>query len=239
MKTSGSELKARARASLTGNYALLIAALLSVSVFTSAANALINIFGGNAQGITAILIEVIVNLLLTVLSSGVFYLYLNVSRGYAIRVDDIFFCFRNHPDKMILISLIFVGINLAAAVPFVLILGVLFLALGATLAELMIAPFVWVILVICAIAWAVLAITLDLTFSQVLFLYIDHPEGQVLDFFRESRRVMTGNRLRLFWLFLSFMGLSLLSVLSCGIAFLWVLPYMNVTLAGFYDDLYE
>ena len=48
---------------------------------------------------------------------------------------------------------------------------------------------------------------------------------------------MAGNRGRYFYLQVSFAGLSLLSVLSCGIGFLWVLPYMQTANALFYRNL--
>ena len=59
---------------------------------------------------------------------------------------------------------------------------------------------------------------------------------KVLAAFRECRLLMKGNRGRLFYLFLSFIGWSLLSLCSLGIAALWVRPYMNQTFVIFYLD---
>ena len=52
-----------------------------------------------------------------------------------------------------------------------------------------------------------------------------------------SRKLMSGNKIRLFYIFLSFVPLLLLGLLSCGIALLWVSPYMNATLAEFYMSI--
>jgi uncharacterized membrane protein len=36
---------------------------------------------------------------------------------------------------------------------------------------------------------------------------------------------------------LSFIGWALLCILSLGIGFLWLIPYVNVSLAKFYQDI--
>jgi len=41
----------------------------------------------------------------------------------------------------------------------------------------------------------------------------------------------------LFTLQMSFIGWWFLSVLTFGIGFLWLVPYMNVTFAKLYDDI--
>ena len=48
---------------------------------------------------------------------------------------------------------------------------------------------------------------------------------------------MKGNRKRLFLLELSFLPLMLLCILSFGIGFLWLEPYMQMTYTHFFLDL--
>lgn len=48
---------------------------------------------------------------------------------------------------------------------------------------------------------------------------------------------MKGSKGRFFYLTVSFFPLLLLGFLSCGIAFLWLVPYMNATYAEFFLDL--
>lgn len=78
---------------------------------------------------------------------------------------------------------------------------------------------------------------LMLSYSQAVYLYIDDPHMKVMDALRESKEMMRGNKGRLFYLIISFIGLLLLSVLSCYIGLLWIAPYMNTTLTLFYMDL--
>lgn len=53
----------------------------------------------------------------------------------------------------------------------------------------------------------------------------------------KSKQMMEGNKLKLFYLGLHFLGWFLLCILTLGIGFLWLFPWMNVTTAKFYEDL--
>ena len=67
-------------------------------------------------------------------------------------------------------------------------------------------------------------------------LILDHPELKCLEVFKECRLLMHGNRLRLLYILLSFIGYGLLVLCSFGIASLWVVPYQTETLVIFYLD---
>lgn len=75
------------------------------------------------------------------------------------------------------------------------------------------------------------------SFRYALSFYIlaDHPEMGILDIIRESKRLMYGNKWKLFCLELSFIGWIILGTLTAGIGYLWVMPYMIATTAGFYE----
>lgn len=48
---------------------------------------------------------------------------------------------------------------------------------------------------------------------------------------------MKGHKWELFVLSLSFIGWYLLVALTCGILSLWIVPYVNVVMANYYDEL--
>ena len=77
------------------------------------------------------------------------------------------------------------------------------------------------------------------TYSYAMAPYIkaDHPEYTATQAIDESRKMMNGNKSRLFCLHLSFLGWLLLTACCCGIAMLWVTPYMNAATAAFYEEL--
>jgi uncharacterized membrane protein len=49
--------------------------------------------------------------------------------------------------------------------------------------------------------------------------------------------MMAGQKWKYFKLFLFFIGWYLLCILSLGIGFLWLIPYIYATHASFYEDL--
>ena len=53
----------------------------------------------------------------------------------------------------------------------------------------------------------------------------------------KSKEMMDGNKWKLLCLEFRFLGWTLLCILTFGIGFLWLIPYMMVSLAQFYDDL--
>lgn len=53
----------------------------------------------------------------------------------------------------------------------------------------------------------------------------------------KSRELMMGHRWELFKLDLSFIGWALLSILTCGIGFFWLSPYVETSHALFYQEI--
>ncbi|WP_226799594.1 DUF975 family protein [Carnobacterium mobile] len=106
---------------------------------------------------------------------------------------------------------------------------------------------IYIIVSIFTFLWTLLfiipGIIKSYSYSQAYFIYKDrmeHSEGEkpsALDCITESRRLMDGHKWEYFILQLSFIGWGLLSLLTLGIGFLWLNPYMNATYAAFYDNL--
>jgi len=76
-------------------------------------------------------------------------------------------------------------------------------------------------------------------FSYALTPYIlnDEADLPVREAIRRSQQMMRGNKWRLFCLYLSFIGWSLLCCLTFGIGFLWLTPYVRTSVAVFYEDI--
>ena len=88
--------------------------------------------------------------------------------------------------------------------------------------------------------WALLLIIPGImkAFSYALTPYIimDEPELTARQAITRSCEIMEGRRWKLFCLYLSFIGWGILSLLTFGIGFLWLVPYMNASVAAFYED---
>ena len=69
------------------------------------------------------------------------------------------------------------------------------------------------------------------------YILEDNPELGAVDAIHRSRMMMRGHKFDLFWLYLSFIGWFLLSLLTLGIGFLWLVPYMETAQAAFYEEV--
>ena len=74
-------------------------------------------------------------------------------------------------------------------------------------------------------------------YSATYYLLRENPDMTAMDALRESQRLMNGNKMRLFCLDLSFLGWYLLSIVTFGIALIWVMPYHEAARAAFYEDI--
>ena len=75
------------------------------------------------------------------------------------------------------------------------------------------------------------------SYAMVSFVLADHPEMTASEALAESKRIMKGNRWRLFCLNLSFIGWSFLCIFTLGIGYIWLLPYTQVANAAFYREV--
>ena len=89
------------------------------------------------------------------------------------------------------------------------------------------------------ILYGVVTVILSLIYSQAFFLLHDFPNYSAKELLVMSRQLMKGSKGRLFYLNVSFFPLLLLGLLSCGIAYLWLVPYMNATATEFFLDLIQ
>ncbi len=82
-----------------------------------------------------------------------------------------------------------------------------------------------------------------ISYSQALYIYKDlSDKGQaggytITDFITRSRKLMDGHKADYFVLQLSFLGWFILGCITLGIGFIWIAPYYELTMSGFYDDL--
>ena len=96
------------------------------------------------------------------------------------------------------------------------------------------------LLLVGFILWIVSSIYLyikGLSLSVTFNIAYDEPELTGMQTASKSQELMKGHKGGYFILTLSFIGWAILSVLTLGIGFLWLLPYMQVSFVCFYDAL--
>lgn len=102
---------------------------------------------------------------------------------------------------------------------------------------------IYVVTTIFTFLWSLLfiipGIIASIAYSLVYLIKLDNEELSTLEVIKESKRLMDGHKWEYFVLNLSFIGWILLGLLTFGILYFWLIPYMSVTQANFYNYLKE
>ncbi len=76
-----------------------------------------------------------------------------------------------------------------------------------------------------------------ISYSQAFFILADNPASGAMEAINKSQKMMYGYKWKYFCLCCRFIGWALLCCLTLGIGFLWLVPYVHVSCANFYDDV--
>ena len=246
-RTSISDLKAKAKDQLLGNYGMatgsfallfvILYAIMSIiiSAFTLGVvrtNPTLFTAGFTGQLISQVL-GMVVGTLSVLFSVGYIQILRKISKGEQAQLSDLLHVFKNHPDKVIIVSLIMTGAQFVLLLPATIVMGGGFVNKGTL--ELDGKRFLlWVILYIAGFA---ISFIIDLMLAMSFMIYLDDPDTEVSQILSGSISMMRGNKFRYFYMLLSFLGYWLLIIMSAGIAMLWVVPYQTMTALEFYNDL--
>lgn len=89
--------------------------------------------------------------------------------------------------------------------------------------------------------WALLLIVPGIVaacrYAMTYYILADNPTMDAMDAINRSKEMMMGNKWKFFCLGWRFFGWGLLCALTCGVGALFLLPYMQVSISKFYDDL--
>lgn len=238
------ELKNAAKDKLDGKYTGAVLILVLSSLISNTVNLLIDSIGTatldtirqlSGAGAAYAIIFVVFNILLiladiicAVMDVGITLYFLNIACRRPLSVRDLFYGFQNDSKKSLIIAVAIVLCRLACLMPFQYLVQTLLRT--RELKWLLYAGFALVI-GLCIYVTVFLGIALS------YYLMLDFPQISAKETLALSWRTMRGQRRRLFFLELSFLPLMLLCVLSFGIGFLWLKPYMQMTYACFFLDL--
>jgi uncharacterized membrane protein len=99
----------------------------------------------------------------------------------------------------------------------------------------------YLLIALFVILWCLLLIVpgiiAALSYSMTFFILADDNSVKAMEAIDKSKKMMYGYKAKLFRLFLRFFGWGLLCILTLGIGLLWLIPYMQITMAKFYDDV--
>lgn len=96
-----------------------------------------------------------------------------------------------------------------------------------------------VLMLIFIVLWSLLfiipGIIAALAYSQTFFILTEKPSLGALEAIRQSKDMMRGHKWTFFCLTLRFVGWGILAILTCGIGFIWLIPYVMTSYAHFYE----
>jgi uncharacterized membrane protein len=97
----------------------------------------------------------------------------------------------------------------------------------------------FLLMVLYVLLWTLLliipGIIAALSYSQTFFILADDETIGATEALAKSKAMMDGYKLKLFLMSLRFLGWGLLSILTLFIGLFWLIPYMFVSYAKFYD----
>ena len=92
-----------------------------------------------------------------------------------------------------------------------------------------------VIIIIGSILFIIPGIIAWLMFSQVLYIIAEDNKIDPYNALVKSKKMMEGNKWKLFKIMLIILLLAIVCILTLGIGFIWLAPYQNAVYAKFYN----
>ena len=96
-----------------------------------------------------------------------------------------------------------------------------------------------VIIFIGSILLIIPGIIASLMFSQVLYIIAEDNKIDPYNALVKSKKMMEGNKWKLFKIILRILLLAIVCILTLGIGFIWLAPYQNAVYAKFYNTIKE
>ncbi|MBQ9140818.1 MAG: DUF975 family protein [Lachnospiraceae bacterium] len=228
---SSAELKDLAKEKLIGRYGITMSAFILVSCITYLITFLVT--GSmptqtTTQYVIYSLVTGIISVFLGVFQTGTSLFYLNIACGQPYRLEDIFYGISNQPSRSITVSLANTLANWVCLTPTQIFLLLFMNSESITYLMLMF---------VATGVGLLIYVPVSLAISQSFYILLDFPEYTGKQALAASWKLMKGHKGRLFYIQVSFLPLMILSFLSCGLGFLWLTPYMNMTYTLFFLDI--
>ena len=230
---NSTELKANARGYLINNYGRVVPVQLMYLLFVYMVDGLSGglLTSGQFTFLRSALafgLAFISAVLGEILKFGLCRFYMNLCCNFPANVSDLFRGFRFADDRPARIAVI-----LISRMVFYLCPAFAVFALYAITNNHFLLPIGSLIGVVGFIFYYIFRLQL----SQCYYLILDFPEKSADEIVGLSKWLMQGQKLRLFYLQVSFIPILLLSLIPCGLGLLWSMPYANASFACFHLNL--
>lgn len=235
MNHTSAELKQMARANLSNKWNAVLGLTAMQTLIVFALTQCTTLFQSTTWlGTTVyIIVNLIINLLTTLLSVGASFFYLKICRGRDYKLTDMFAVFKMNPDRFLIVALIQNLLILLVQLP-------LYIQPISTIISISDSIHIIILSVVCSIAGSLVSTIFSMFFGISYYLMLDFPELEAIASMRLSATLMRGNKWRYFYIFaLSFLGWEFLGGMTFGLGYLWITPYVTMTRTYFYCDVLE
>ena len=232
------EIKGLSRENLHGKYPLPIGIYLLMIVIISLISSPFQRMVQNAatdMSVTYMLIgllgEIIVFLIAILFGAGFTKVHLNIGRRKDATFQDFLYPFKNHPDKFMGFGVLLALIGVACSLPGAICIGIVAVTQSDILA---------IAGIVLLVVGMIVMIIISLGFALTTYILLDDPYGtKVIQAMKQSWKYMKKRKGTLFVLYLSYIGIFLLGILSFGLGLLWVEQYVQQSLSVFYLKVKE
>ena len=229
-KTSA-ELKALAKDSLMGKYGVTICASILYMLITYATtefSALFLFLPGIIGTILYYLSVFIITVFTGIFAYGFNFIFLKISCNVPVKTSDLYYGFTTHTKEILKAQLFRSLISYVAFIPCYIFNEVVDINTHP--------DFIGLYILLYGIGMLGQFIVI-LLYNQTFFVMLDFPNYDAKKALTFGRKLMKGNKGRFIYLLVSFIPLYILGMFTCCIGYLWLIPYMQATLAQFYLDL--
>ncbi len=230
---SSAQLKALAKEQLMGKYGIAISISLLYMLITYITTEISSIFlfiPGILGTILYYMSVFAITVFTGIFAYGLNFAFLKIACGVPVKLNDIYAGFSANTKEILKAQLVRGLIAFVFFIPFYVfnemidfnqypnLIGVYFLLFGlGMLGEFYV----------------------TLIYNQTFFIMLDFPDYDAKKALAFSRELMKGNKGRYIYLLVSFIPLYILGICTCCIGLLWVIPYIQTTMAHFYLDLIQ
>lgn len=230
MRRSSRELKRMARQNLCGHYRVPMGAFAVAGALSFAVELPFSMMqtDNSLQLAVYYIAELLISLITVVLTAGQMTIHLNMARGKAYNVSQVFCRMKNHPDRFVIagfgvlvvsalaLAPMMIGVNMAVQDP---VQEKIITAIGLGLISLVLETYI------------------SIRLSLLYYVILENDGLSLKECLGRAMELMNGNMGRMFYLQLSFIGMYFLVGLTLGIGVLWVMPYIMQTETLFYLEV--
>lgn len=219
---SNKELRLMARMKLKGNWKRTILACFIVTAISIVISSIVNGVGNDNKFLS--FLSLFTGLITIPLTLGLAIFFLKFVRNENPKLANLFDGFK--------VYLKCIGLNIMVVIftflwsAFFIVLFIVTFFTGS------------IFLIIASTVLLFLALTvIGMRYSQVNYILSDNDEIGILEIIRASKEMMKGNSSKLILLYLSFLGWAILGIITLLIGYIWLIPYVNTTMALFYEEI--